>query len=150
MIEEHARVVRDQGSYAWVEARRRSACEGCASGPGCGVAALARGLWRRPLQFRVLNRVGAREGEDVVVGLSERALVAGSLAVYLVPVASLLACSMLGRGLTAHFTGGVQEGWSVGAGVLGLVFGLLWTWHFGARTARDAKYQPVILRRAKG
>ncbi len=43
------------------------------------------------MQLRVLNRINARVGDDVVVGISEAGLLRGSLAVYAAPLAGLFA-----------------------------------------------------------
>jgi sigma-E factor negative regulatory protein RseC len=149
VIEETARVVRVQGRYAWVQTLRRTACEGCGSGSECGVGAVAVGLWRRPLQLRALNGVGVGEGEQVVVGLNEGALVTGSLAVYFIPLVALLGGALLGKVAAEQWGWGGADGWSIASGLVGLGLGLLWTRRFGLRAAADSRYEPVILRRAK-
>jgi sigma-E factor negative regulatory protein RseC len=149
MIEETARVLRVRGRYAWVQTLRRTACEGCGSGSECGVGAVAAGLWQRPLQLRALNGVGVGEGEQVVVGLNEGALVTGSLAVYFVPLVALLGGALLGEMAPERWGWGAAEGWSIVCGSIGLGLGLLWARRFGRRAAADPRYEPVILRRAK-
>jgi sigma-E factor negative regulatory protein RseC len=150
VIEETARVVRTQGCYAWVQTLARRPCDGCVSRSGCGAGTIAGVLGRRPVQVRAVNGLGVGAGDEVVVGLSEGALLAGSLALYLVPLAAFLSASMLGGWMAERWGFGGADLWSIAAGLLGLAMGLVWTRRFGSRAAADLRYAPVILRRANG
>jgi sigma-E factor negative regulatory protein RseC len=143
MIEEHARVVRVEGAYAWIEIRRESVCGQCGARNGCGTATLAKVLGRRCTRLRVLNPVGAESGDEVSVGIREQALLRGSLAVYAVPLLSMIALAMLG-GLIAGDSA-YREGLSLALGGLGLALGLGWVARFSRAIATDPRYQPVIL-----
>ncbi|MGA7801176.1 MAG: SoxR reducing system RseC family protein [Gammaproteobacteria bacterium] len=148
MIEESARVVALDGEFAWVETERKSACGSCAANKGCGTAALAKVLGQRRTRVRALNRPGAAVGDEVLIGLDERALVRGSLAVYAVPLLALLAGALFGQYMAVQLGLADVEGTTVLAGLAGLGVGLLWLRGFGRRIQRDGRYQPVILRRA--
>ncbi len=146
MIEERARVIRIEGAYAWVETRRESACGRCAVRSGCGTATLAKVLGRRRTRLRVLNPVGAVSGDEVDVGIREQALLRGSLAVYAVPLLSMIALAMLGGAIAGD--SGYREALSLAFGGLGLAAGLGWVTRFSRAVADDPRYQPVILGRA--
>jgi positive regulator of sigma E activity len=103
MIEERAEVVACEGRFAWVQTQRASTCGSCAANKGCGTATLAKVLGQRRTRVRVLNDARAVAGEQVVIGLSEQALVRGALAVYLVPLLGLLGGALFG----AHLAGTV-------------------------------------------
>jgi len=147
MIEESGRVVAVEGDFAWVESERTSACGSCAVRKGCGTSAVAKVFGRRRMQLRVLNRINARIGDDVVVGISESGLLRGSLAVYAVPLVGLFAGA-----LTGHFAGRqlLAAGWSdllaIGGALGGFLAALLWLRHFSRTSAKDVAYQPVVLR----
>ncbi|HDP89981.1 MAG TPA: Fis family transcriptional regulator [Thioalkalivibrio sp.] len=141
MIEESARVVRLEDGYAWVETQRKSACGQCSASKGCGTSVLDKVLGRRRSVVRVLNPVGAELGDEVVIGLGEGAFVRGSLAVYALPLVTLLAGAMLGQWL------GQADVAAVLGGLAGLAAGFAWVWLFTRRIAGDSRYQPVILRR---
>ena len=149
MIEERASVVAVEGDFAWVEAERASGCSGCASRGSCGTSALAGAMGRRRARVKALNRVGAQPGERVVIGLQELALVRGTLAVYLVPLAGLFAGGLAGE-VISRLPGSAGSGELaavLGAG-LGLWAGLAWARGWMRRRAGDAGMLPVILRRA--
>ena len=91
----------------------------------------------------MLNRIQAGVGELVVLGLTEKALLQGSLAVYLVPVLALL----MAAGLAQWIWRPASESIVIIAGMMGLAMGLLWLRRFSRRISADHRYQPVILRR---
>lgn len=147
MIEETAEVVGIDGDGVWVETARRSTCSGCAAQHGCGTAVLSKVLGTRRTRIRVLADIPLAIGDRVVIGVAERALVRGSLAVYAVPLLALLLGALLGR-LGAD--GGVWtsgEAASVVLGLAGLAAGLLWLKRFTRRIQQDRDYQPVVLKR---
>lgn len=134
-------VALEQG-YAWIEARRQSACAACAADKGCGTAVLARVLGQRSVRVRALNTLVLEPGDEVVVGLKEGALLRGSLLVYLLPLVTMLCAAAYGDNQFPQ-----QEALSIvlgGAGLLAGFAGLYWR----SREIRDdARYQPIVLRR---
>lgn len=147
MIEETAFVVESGGNYAWVETQRKSTCGSCSAKKGCGTGALSKVLGRKTARMRALNRIDAQPGEEVVVGLSEGALVQGSLVVYLLPLLGLFLFALLGQSLAAQLGQPSTEPLSIFFGLGGLVLGGLWVRRFSVKISHDPRYQPVILRR---
>lgn len=145
MIEENARVVALEGDCAWVETQRRGTCDACAANGACGTSVLAKVLGRRRTQVRALNTVGAQLGDYVVVGLAEEALVRGSLAVYAVPLVSMIGLAILMELVQPFGAQGDLAG--IAGAALGLLLGLAWVRRFSRRIRVDSRYQPVILRR---
>jgi len=151
MIEESAQVVSVDGEFAWVQTQRKSACASCPANKGCGTAVLAKVVGTRQSRIRALNRAGAAVGDRVLLGLQESALVRGSLAVYAVPLASLLGGGLFGQFMAGRL--GLEnsaEGASIACALLGLAGGLLWLRGFTRRIRDDARFQPIILRRLVG
>lgn len=147
MIEETGTVVAREGEFVWVEAQRGSVCGACSVSKGCGTSALARLLPKRSARTRALNTAQADVGDRVVVGLDESALLQGSLAVYFVPLLSLVGFAVLGESLAAQWL--VRgEAWTIAFGAFGLLAGGLWLRRFTGRIDRDPRYQPVVLRQA--
>jgi len=106
MIEETARVVSIEGSELVLEAQIKTSCQSCSAQKGCGTSLLARHVGRRLTRFRMENTLNARVGDEVVVGLSERAMLRGSLLVYLFPLfAMLLAALLVDSVLAPTFSG---------------------------------------------
>lgn len=147
MIEENAHVVAVEGDSAWVETERRSSCGSCAA-KGCGTGALSKVLGARKQRMKVRNPVGARVGDSVVLGIEERALLLGSLMVYILPLIAMLGGGLLGEVLAPQW-GLEAEGPSLLFGALGLVGGFLWLRAYNRRCADDPKFTAVILRTLK-
>jgi sigma-E factor negative regulatory protein RseC len=145
MIEETAQVLRSDGEYAWVETQRRSSCGSCAAKQGCGTGALSQVLGAKTQQMKVRNPVAAKPGDEVVLGIEEGALIRGSLAVYLLPLVTMLMAGLLGQWLAPQ--------WLLDSETLGMVFaiaglfgGLLWLRGFNRRAGGDPRYMAEILR----
>jgi len=147
MIEETAQVVSISGGDVWVETRRRSTCSGCAAEKGCGTAVLSKVLGNRRTRMRVLADMSLAVGDQVVIGIGERALVRGSLAVYAVPLLLLLLGAVLGRLGAGSGLWASGEAASLVLGMGGLAAGLLWLKRFTRHIQDDRNYQPVVLRR---
>ncbi len=147
MIEETGQVVDVKGAFAWIESERTSTCGACNVRKGCGTAVLAKILGQRRIHLRVLNRINARVGDAVVIGIPESALVRGSLAVYAAPLAGLFAGAIAGDLLGSLFFQGGSDLPSIIGALAGIAAGLAWLKRFSRRSEKDASYQPVILRR---
>ena len=145
MIEETGLVAELDGEHAWVETARRSSCGGC-SAEGCGTGALAQVLGSKRQRVRVNNTIGAKVGDTVILGLREDALLRGSLAVYIVPLLSMMAAALLGEALAPQWGGGETDAWAVASGLLGFGGGLLWLRGFSRRASSQERYQAVAVR----
>lgn len=146
LLEENGTVSRVEDGYAWVETERRSSCSSCGARSGCGTAVLARVLGRRQPKVRAINRIGARAGDRVVLGLAEQALLQGSAAVYLVPLVSMLVLAGLGEWLASGVPGSAEPV-SILSGLAGLGGGLIWLSWFSRRISSDDRYQPILIRK---
>ena len=146
MIEESGQVVEVQGEFAWIESERTSTCGGCAVRKGCGTSAIAKVLGQRRVRLRVLNRINASVGDDVVIGIAESGLVRGSLAVYAAPLLGLFAGALAGQLLGTQVFGMSSDLLAIGGAISGFVAALIWLKRFSRRTEKDTAYQPVVLR----
>jgi len=143
MIEEAAVVVEAGDGYAWVETWRRSACGACSASDGCGTAMLAQVWGDRRVRVRALSTLSLQPGDAVIVGLAEGALLRGSLLVYLLPLALLVAGALLGQ---AAFAGAGEEP-VILSGAVGLGLGFLAARVVSRRLRSDTRFQPVVMRR---
>ena len=150
MIEEQGQVVEVQGEFAWIESERTSTCGSCAVRKGCGTSAIAKVLGQRRVRLRVLNRINARVGDNVVIGIAESGLLRGSLAVYAAPLLGLFAGALAGQ-LLASSVFALSSDWPAIAGALGgFVAALAWLKQFSRDSEKDTAYQPVTLRQQLG
>ena len=80
----------------------------------------------------------------MVVRVEDGAVLRGSAAVYMLP----LLLVFVGALLAAHYAPlASRDVWSIAGAAGGFVLGALWLALFSQRAARDARFQPVILRR---
>jgi len=146
VIEENGRVSAVEPGYAWVETHRKSSCGSCAARGGCGTSVLSRVLGQRAVRVRAVDRVGVAVGDEVVLGLDDAALLRGSMAVYLMPLLSLIAGAVIAEAVGPQW--GLGEGFTMFGGVTGLLAGFLWLRLFSRRIGADSRYQATVLRRA--
>lgn len=149
MIEEHAQVIALEDDDVWVQTQRRSACGQCAANKGCGTATLSKVLGNKRSRVRALNprATPVAVGDEVIIGINEQALVRGSLAVYTVPLLSLFVFGFLGQILSAQLLMTNHDILPIVLGLSGLLLGFFWVRRFTRGIAKDARYQPVLLRR---
>lgn len=142
MIEETATVFAVEGETAWVTADRRSTCGSCAARSGCGTSRLADYFARRQLRLPIVNSLGARAGDEIVMGIEESALVTGSIRMYLVPLITMMAGAAVGEFMTGQVGAAGESGTLLGAAI-GLFAGFGWT---RMSTARRRGVTPRMLR----
>ncbi len=147
MIEETAIVVKCEGEFAWVEAQRKSACGQCGVNKACGTGTIAKIWSRKTTQMKAINKAQAHEGETVLIGLQESALVQGSLIIYLLPIVSLVLFAIFGEQMAEQWQLASAEATSIVFGIIGFVLAGILIKIFSRHIQSDVRYQPVILKR---
>lgn len=150
MIEESGLVMERRGAWVEVETTRRTSCGGCSAGASCGVSLLDRFLGRRPTRLSALNRIEAKTGQRVVIGIPEGTVISASLAAYLVPILALIGGAILSQELAPRFGWEASDLLSILGGLVGLAASLLWLARFSRARQNDARYQAVVLRLEQG
>lgn len=127
MIEETARVVAVDTVAVWIEARRESACGRCALQSGCGHGLLDR-MRRAPvIQLRLPRLVAGptlEVGDRVVLGISEHAVLSGSMRMYALPLGGLLSGTLMADGASGTLPIANGDLLAVVGGLAGLLVGL--------------------------
>lgn len=147
MIEETARVVECQDRFALVETNRKSACDSCSMNKGCGTGVLSKVFGEKQARIKALNKVDAHEGDNVMIGINESALLTGSLLVYLLPIVSLVVFALLGELMAKQLLIENKDIFPVLFGLFGLGLSMWWVRHKTANLEQASRYQAVILRR---
>ena len=145
MIEERARVVAVDGDSVLLQTQRQSSCGSCEVKSGCGTSVLAGIVGQKVTQLKLPNTLGAKPGDEVLLGMSENALVTGSLLVYMIPLVMLLLGALSGE-LLATRLGMDAELMPVVGGALGFVLAILLVRGLLQKTATGLQMQPVMLR----
>ncbi|TJZ67779.1 SoxR reducing system RseC family protein [Chitiniphilus eburneus] len=122
-IETDAEVERVSGHHAWVRIRPHTPCGHCDPATGCKAVALSRLFGQTQRGFRVKNDLVAQPGDQVRVGIGDRALLSAALTGYGVPLVALLAGATLGGMLVPAAW---REFGAVAGGGLGLLGAFGW------------------------
>jgi sigma-E factor negative regulatory protein RseC len=149
-VEGIARVVRVTDDLLWLEPEQTTSCGHCASSASCGIdarEAAGIGTVTSRLQERrfVVDNPGAgyREGDRLVVGVSEGSLLSASLTAYGLPLIFALTVGAITQGLYG-------EDLTTMLGMAGgLLLGLVAARFNALRLAARGDLSPRILRRAR-
>ena len=145
MIEERAQVVAVEGDNVLVQTQRQSSCGACAVKSGCGTSVLAGIVGQKMTQLRLPNTLGAKPGDEVLLGMAENALVAGSLLMYVLPLLMLLLGALAGE-LLATQLGMDAELTPIAGGVVGFVLAIWLVRGLLRKSTTGRHMQPVMLR----
>ena len=133
MITERAKVTASSDGRVELSLQRASACGGCEVSQACGTGAVGRLLGKRTRPLVIETDQELKPGDEVLIGLSEAALVKASLIVYGLPLLGLV-----GGGLLAALAG-LGEGWIALASVAGFAGGF----KIGAALGRGLEGSPL-------
>jgi len=149
MIEEQAQVVEIKGTLLVLQAQTQSACGSCAASKGCGTSVLAKVVGRKFTRFQAENNIDAEVGDMVVVGISEDALLKGSVMMYVIPILGMLAFALVADYFLEALID-YRDLAIAASGIMGLVLGSLMSkWYF-QRQASAKRFTPVVLRKIIG
>jgi len=146
MLKEYGIVVELENQFAIVKTIRQNSCGHCAANKGCGTASLSTFFGQKANYVKVVNKLSAKVGDQVIIGLQEQALLKSSLMLYLLPLFFLFIAVMGYEFLVTIFQWPTYEILTVLVGLLGLFIGLKWVKHITAKMLTDPRYHPVMLK----
>ena len=127
---------------ATLEIERKTACGICGQTRGCGNSIWGKLFAHQSTAFKAQNRINAKVGDSVIVGINEKALLKSAMLLYMLPLATML----IGAILAKQFN--TTELVAMLGAVAGLVLGLLWVKGHTMSSSYFKLQQPVILRLA--
>ncbi len=150
MIEERAVILtldsasgnNNSNQIATLEIERTTACGLCGQMRGCGNSIWGKLFAHQSTAFKAQNRINAKVGDSVIVGINEKALLKSAMLLYLLPLATMLIGAILAKQLIATELSAI-----LGA-VIGLGLGFLWVKGHTMSNSYFSLQQPVILRLA--
>ena len=148
MIEERAVILSLQSepsqtqTTATLEIERKTACGLCGQTRGCGNSIWGRLFGHQITAFKAQNRINAKVGDSVIVGINEKALLKSALLLYILPLVTLFFGAILASQLWQ------TDGSTMLGAAIGLVLGLLWVKGHTMSNCYFSLQQPVILRLA--
>lgn len=141
-LERETNNISSSNSIATLEIERKTACGLCGQTRGCGNSIWGKLFAHQSTAFKAQNRINAKVGDSVIVGINEKALLKSALLLYILPLATML----FGAILAAQFS--ASDSSAIIGAVIGLVLGLLWVKGHTMSSSYFRLQQPVILRLA--
>lgn len=123
-----------------VRIRRAEACGSCEARGACGML----GGGAEDITLTVENTLGAEVGDEVLLGLSEVAVIKASATVYLIPAINLILGGLIGVGV-ADFLRADKDAAALLGAAAGLALGLLLSGRIGGKMADDPQYVPTLM-----
>lgn len=148
MITENATVVLIRDNQTWIETQRKSACGQCSANKGCGTSVLSKVLGNKLSKMKAINKIDARVGDEVIVGLNESSLLKGAFTIYMLPLLFLFIFSFLGQVVSSYLQFDDNEILIIGFSILGFYLGLRRVKLFSKSVEENENYQPVILKKS--
>ena len=148
MIEETGRVVSIRGEMAEVETQRRSVCGHCSADGACGTSQIARYVGNRRLLVQTYNPIGAKPGDQVIIGVPDGALLEAAFFAYLIPLVVMIGGAMAGAGIAGLVGPAYEQPMSVLGGLSGLAAAIAWLPRLLRSRRPGEDKRPKILRRA--
>ncbi len=148
MIEQRAVILSLQSepsqtqTIATLEIERITACGLCGQTRGCGNSIWGKLFGHQTAAFKAQNRINAKVGDSVIVGINEKALLKSALLLYILPLVTLFVGAILASQLWQ------TDGSTMLGAAIGLVLGLLWVKGHTMSNRYFSLQQPVILRLA--
>ena len=151
-VEGIARVVRIDGDQVWLEPEQTTSCGHCASSASCGVSSreeagigtvTSRLQARRFFLDNLEGAAGFHEGERLIVGVSERALLNAALTAYGLPLLFALVGGSVVQGLYG------EDVTTMFGMIASLALGLVVARLNARRLAAKGELAPRFLRRAR-
>lgn len=144
MIEQAAHVHSIDQTTVWLDTLRLSTCNSCSMKSGCGQRLMnqATNCKRSRIELPVPSTMALSVGDEVVLGIPQKAFIKASLLTFAMPLIMMLAFALLAK------WGGLSEPLTVVTALVGLGFGLLllrWYSQSDAMLSSN-QWQPVILR----
>jgi sigma-E factor negative regulatory protein RseC len=149
MIEQQARVINVKGDQLVLEAETHSSCNTCDVKKACGTSVLAKWVGRKFTRFNARNTVDAKVGDQVVVGLSEQALLSGSLVIYLWPLLGMIVFALVSDGVLSQNTD-YRDPIIALSSIVGFVLSLGLCRRFLAKDSFREHLTPVVIRKLSG
>lgn len=149
MITETATVVSIENNQTWIETQRKSACGQCSANKGCGTSVLSKVIGNKLSKMKAINKINAKVGDEVIVGLNEKSLLKGAFMTYLLPLLYLFLFSFLGQLVAVNFQIYNDELLVIIFAGLGFYLGMRKVKSFSKSIEKNESYQPVILEKSK-
>ena len=125
-------------STATLEIERKIACGLCGQTRGCGNSIWGKVFAHQSTAFKAQNRINAKVGDSVIVGINEKALLKSALLLYILPLATMLIGAILAIQIQD------KNVYAMLGALGGLLLGFLWVKGHTMSISYFKLQQPVI------
>lgn len=141
MIEEMGTVVAVDGSHIWVETQVKTTCAGCKASDACPTSTIAKAF--TPKSNHVFLEVPCllAVGQQVKIGISEKALLWASLMVYIVPLLLLIVSATIFDAIFPN----VHELIGLLVASIAALCGFWWASVFSKHPRNKHQFMPIFL-----
>jgi len=147
MIEHNATVIRVADSYAWLQADQGGGgCSSCEQGAGCGFGRLWSYFSKRSPLIQIETEINLKEGDQVIVGISEGAFIFSSFLIYFLPLLLIIFFAIMGKLLNPMF-GLNSEILQIGGAIIGLIVSIFLIRRYGQKAKIIQRSHPIIIKR---
>ena len=138
MATEHGIIIKAHGTKAIAKTQKSEACAGCASRHSCN----AQG---DDMEVEVVNRIGAKEGDRVVIHLEARSFLKATFLMYVFPILCLIGGAILGDRI-AYANGQDASNLPVILGFTGFFLSIIVVKMKGKKMGEQEAYRPKVIR----
>jgi len=89
MLKKCGIVVAVEDKFVLVQMQRTDGCMNCIAEKGCGIASLSLVLGKKNTLVKVIDHIGVKVGDNVMLGLDEQTLLKNSLVLYILPLVGM-------------------------------------------------------------
>jgi len=140
---EKGTVTKLDSTATYVKTTKTSACESCAAKDSCHT--LGGG---KEMEVEVINTIGAKEGDEVVMSLETSSLIKASFLIYVFPILCMIAGAVIGQEIVPNYNLSAAV-WSLVLGFLFFFLAFLIVRLMGNKLSEKEKYRPKIIRISK-
>ncbi len=140
MATEKGTVTKLDSTATYVKTTKTSACESCAAKDSCHT--LGGG---KEMEVEVINTIGAKEGDEVVMSLETSSLIKASFLIYVFPILCMIAGAVIGQEIAPNYNLSAAV-WSLVLGFLFFFLAFLIVRLMGNKLSEKEKYRPKIIR----
>ncbi|RLC07939.1 MAG: Fis family transcriptional regulator [Deltaproteobacteria bacterium] len=137
---EKGTVTKLDSTATYVKTTKTSACESCAAKDSCHT--LGGG---KEMEVEVINTIGAKEGDEVVMSLETSSLIKASFLIYVFPILCMIAGAVIGQEIVPNYNLSAAV-WSLVLGFLFFFLAFLIVRLMGNKLSEKEKYRPKIIR----
>lgn len=141
LIEETGTVIAVDGNHAWVETQVKTTCTSCKASDACPTSTVAKAFTPKPNHLLLEVPCVLAVGQQVKIGISEKALVSASIMVYILPLIAMIVTATV---LTTLFPN-VHELIILSLSCFAALGGFWWASYYSKRPHNEHKFRPIFL-----